>query len=106
MLGERFYMNHKDSILFRKNLSGKEGLSKFLSSIRFDTRFSLKFRYFLFSKLRSSRSKFLKGFKLTRPRSRCIVSGRTRFVFRYFKMARFSVRMNMVAGQISGFKKC
>src|SRR5947208_1814982 len=96
MYDKLHYLNYKDNI-YRSQLK-RELLNYIYKSCYTDIRIKVKYRFLLINK-------FIKYLKLNKIRSRCIFTGRSRFVFKYFHLNRNSLKFFSSFGYISGFKK-
>lgn len=95
------YLNYRDN-LSRKRFYNREYFALFVKSFLVDNRLKFNFRFFirfsLFSKKRIMCNK-------VKMRNRCLFTGRSRFVLRYFRLSRASFRDLSSIGFISGLKK-
>lgn len=80
----------KKDIIIRSNFFLSESLYLVYKSFLHDSNYPTYFRYFLY--MRFINYIYNKNIFLTRIRNRCIFSGRSRGVFRKFKMSRFVIR--------------
>lgn len=80
----------RSDLLFRRSFFFNESCILFLKCFIYDRTFPLFLRYYLFFRLnvliRRSNS-----FR-TKIHNRCLLTGRSRGVYRFFKMCRFSIR--------------
>ena len=96
------YLNYKDSKK-RKLFFKKEFFINLFKSCSCDSRLLYKTRFLLKSKIFYSSLKISK-FNLIRIRNRCVFTGRTRFVFRRFCLARMPIKFMISKGYGSGFR--
>lgn len=93
------YLNYKDN-LRRKVFLRDEKFTNFIRLFIVDKRIKFPIRFFIrfvfFYKRRSMRSKI---------RNRCLLTGRSRFVLRYFRLSRASFRDVASFGFLSGVRK-
>jgi ribosomal protein S14 len=97
MLDNLHYLNYKDNRL-RNILLKNELLLNLYKSCLFDLRIKLKYRFYI-------KNKCIKYNKVSKIHSRCVFSGRSRFVFKYYHLNRNSLKFFSAFGYISGFKK-
>ena len=93
------YLNYKDKKL-RKLFYRKELKLLLLKSSFFDIRIKYSCRFLLKNKSFSPLATLN-----TRIKSRCLHSGRNRFIFKYFRLNRASLKHYSSFGYISGFQK-
>lgn len=93
------YLNFKDEVL-RKKVYKKELKRLLLKTLYFDQRLLFNLRFCLKNYFLITYSK-----RINSIRSRCLLTGKTRFVFRYFRLNRSSLKLYTSFGFISGFRK-
>lgn len=94
------YLNKRD-FLERQKFFREEYKYVFLKSIFKDKRVDFKIRFIL-------RGRFIYykyDYSRVKIRSRCLLTGRNRFVLRYCKLSRMSFRNQASNGLLCGFKK-
>jgi ribosomal protein S14 len=96
MYDKLHYLNYKDNI-YRSQIK-RELIIYIYKSCCIDIRIKTKYRFLIINK-------FVKFLKLNKIKSRCIITGRSRFVFKYFHLNRNSLKFYSSFGYISGFKK-
>jgi ribosomal protein S14 len=94
------YLNFKDQCI-RKKCYKKELKLNLLKTLYLDKRLTFKLRYFLKNYLLILFNRRLS----MKIHSRCLLTGKSRFVFRYFRLNRSSLKLYSSFGFISGFRK-
>jgi len=93
------YANYKDSQL-RLKYWNREVKIKLIKTLLIDLRISYQLKYLI-------KLKYLDQFgKLSlRIRNHCLLTGKTRFVFKFFNLNRSSLKYFLSFGFISGFRR-
>lgn len=93
------YLNFKDRG-FRSKTYRRELKKYLLKTLYVDRRLSFNLRFFLKNYFLINYSRYI-----NRLRARCLFTGKSRFVFRYFRLNRSSLKLYSSFGFISGFRK-
>jgi small subunit ribosomal protein S14 len=94
------YLNYRDSQR-RVHYYKQEFYLQILKSCYFDRRLKFKSRFLLKVKLNNK----VRKISDIQIRNRCFLTGRSRFVLRYFSLSRMSLREQLLSGFCSGFLK-